>query len=334
MSPQNAGSNSGGPAGVPAKAIAGGASALVLAGGPDAERAVSLNSARGVADGLREAGVAVVERVIDRPSVEELRSMGGDVIVPVLHGPFGEGGPMQDLLERDGRPYVGCRPGAARLAMDKIATKLASARIGVRTASSAVFNAKDDRSPIELPVVLKPVHEGSSVGVHLCRTREQWDRAVGVVRADMQAVPGRVYMIERLIAGSELTVGVMDPGGADARALPAIQIKPTVEFYDYEAKYHRDDTQYIVDPPLPEGVKAEIERSSIALAREIGVRHLCRVDYLLDGAGVPWMLEVNTMPGFTSHSLFPKAARAIGLDMGRLCATLIGWAIRDSKPAA
>lgn len=316
------------------KSLANGASALVLGGGPDAEREVSLNSSRAIADALEAAGIPVIYQVIDTPTAAQLKAMGGDVVVPVLHGPFGEGGQLQDLLEQDGRPYVGCGPLAARLAMDKIATKLAAARIGIRTAPAGIFSGRDDHnphSPIELPVVLKPIHEGSSVGVHLCHTRSAWAEAIPQVRADIAHHPARVYMIEKLIPGSELTVGVLDPAGPEPQVLPPIRIEPAVEFYDYQAKYTRDDTRYTVDPPLPPGGKEEIQRSSLALARELGIRHLCRVDFLLDHDGRPWMLEVNTMPGFTSHSLLPMAARAIGLDMPRLCATLIGWAARDRR---
>ncbi|HLO41390.1 MAG TPA: D-alanine--D-alanine ligase [Phycisphaerales bacterium] len=314
------------------KSIAQGHSALVLGGGPDAEREVSLISSRAVADALESGGIAVTYEVIDTISASELARLGGDVVVPILHGPFGEGGQLQDVLERDGRPYIGCGPIAARQAMDKIATKLAAARIGVPTAPAAIFNPADSVSSIELPVVLKPVHEGSSVGVHLCHTRAAWAEALPIVREDKRIYPDRTYMIERLIAGTEITVGVLDPAGTDACALPPIEIRPAVEFYDYEAKYNRDDTQYIVDPPLPGTVKDDIQRYALALARELGVRHLCRVDFLLDHEGRPWLLEVNTMPGFTGHSLLPMAANHIGLDMPRLTATLMSWAARDRRP--
>lgn len=314
------------------KQLVQGASVLVLGGGPDAEREVSLVSSRAVADALESAGVAVRYEVIDRLSAGQLAAMGGDVIFPVLHGPYGEGGPLQNLLDRDGRPYVGCGPLAARVAMDKMASKLAAARIGVRTAHAAVFNPRDERSPLNAPLVLKPIHEGSSVGVHLCHGSAAWAAALPLVLVDLREHPGRSYMVEELIDGVELTVGVLDAGSDTARVLPPIEIRPATAFYDYEAKYNRDDTQYIVDSPLPAGVKEEIQRSALALAREVGVRHLCRVDYLLDRRGAPWMLELNTMPGFTGHSLLPMAAATVGLDMPRLCATLISWAIRDRRP--
>lgn len=302
---------------------------VVLGGGPDAEREVSLQSSQGVHDGLAQTGRFEVRRiVVDRPSVADLRAMNADVIVPVLHGPFGEGGQLQDRLEAAGVAYVGCGPIAARLAMDKFATKAAAWRLGISTAHAAVFNASDEISPLALPVVVKPIHEGSSVGVHLCKTPEKWNAARVSAARDMADHPGRVYMIESLVDAIELTVGVFDPQGTP-KALPPIHIKPATEFYDYEAKYLRDDTQYTVDPTLPPGVKDAISAHAIALARDLGVRHLCRVDFLLDRNNRPWMLEVNTMPGFTSHSLYPKAAAHAGIALPALVSSLVEMAWRD-----
>lgn len=304
---------------------------VVLGGGPDAEREVSLDSSQGVYDGLMKSGKYDVERiVVDRPSVADLRAMKADVIVPVLHGPFGEGGPLQDRLEEAGVAYVGCGPVAARLAMDKLATKAAAWRLGIPTAPAVVFNVNDDVSPLGIPVVVKPVHEGSSVGVHLCKTKEKWTAARTAAAKDMIAHPGRVYMLESLVDASELTVGVYDPQG-DARALPPIHIQPATEFYDYEAKYLRDDTKYTVDPPLPAGVKEAISSRAIKLVKDLGVRHLCRVDFLLDKSGGAWMLEVNTMPGFTSHSLYPKAAAHAGTPLPDLVSALVEMAWRDRR---
>ncbi len=298
---------------------------LVLGGGPDAEREVSLNSSKGVAEALRAGGRYRVEyRVIDRVSLDELSGMPGDVIFPVLHGAFGEGGALQDLMERDGRPYVGCRPPAARLAMDKMASKLFAARAGIPTAEACVFNPGDAVSPIPFPVVMKPVHDGSSVGLHIIHCEKCWATARPAVVADIQAKPGRAFMIERFIQGKELTVGLLD-----GKPLPVIHIQPADGPYDYEAKYKRTDTQYHVDPELPGGVKRQVQEYAETLGRAIGVRHVSRVDFLLDGESRPWLLEINTMPGFTATSLVPKAARKIGLEMGELCAKLVEMAIRD-----
>lgn len=299
---------------------------LVLGGGPDAEREVSLLSAAGIADGLRRSGrYSVIERTIDRVALVELRAMPGDVVFPVLHGSFGEGGPLQDLLEADGRPYVGCGPRAARTAMDKVATKLAAAKIGVPTADSCVLNFEDSACPLPFPMVVKPVHDGSSVGLHICKSADAWSRAFAAASADACANPGRVYMVERFVAGRELTVGVID-----GKPLPTIHIVPAEGVYDYAAKYTRDDTQYMLDPELPPGVDARIKAHSSALCAAIGVRHLARVDFILDTSGTAWLLELNTMPGFTSHSLVPKASRRAGTDMPELCAALVDLALRDA----
>lgn len=298
---------------------------LVLGGGPDAERPVSLESARNVAQALRDAGRwQVVEETIDRIGLAQLRSLRGDVVFPVLHGSFGEGGPLQDLLEADGRPYVGCRPHAARLAMDKMATKLAAARVGIPTAPSCVLNIKDDACPLPLPVVVKPVHDGSSVGLHICRDHSVWERARAAVRDDVRSQPGRAYMIERYIAGMELTVGLLS-----GEPLSIIHIAPAGGVYDYEAKYNRDDTRYNLDPNLPAGMDAALKAHAVRLAETIGVRHIARVDFILDGSGNPWLLEINTMPGCTSHSLVPMAARHRGIEMPDLCSRLVEMALAD-----
>jgi D-alanine-D-alanine ligase len=299
---------------------------LVLGGGPDAEREVSLNSAAGVAEALRATGRwAVAARTIERVTLPELRALQGDVIFPVLHGAFGEGGPLQDLLEQDGRPYIGCRPRAARLAMDKLASKLAAARAGIPTAESCALNVKDDAPPIAAPLVVKPVHDGSSVGLHICKDASLWPRILQTVRDDVRAKPGRVYMIERFIAGKELTVGLLD-----GRPLPIIHIQPAEGPYDYEAKYTRDDTRYHLDPVLPAGMDGTIKRYAQSLFEALGCRHVARVDFILDPSGSPWLLEINTMPGFTSHSLVPKAAAHAGIPMPELCSRLVEMALRDA----
>lgn len=303
-------------------------SVLVLGGGPDAEREVSLNSAREVAAALRNR-FNVVERTIDRVTCDDLRSMPGDVIFPALHGRWGEGGPLQDVLERDARPYVGSRPRPARMAMDKIATIHAAATIGIPTTTTAILDPRDDLSPIDLPLVVKPVHDGSSVGLHICRTPADWSKALAAVRHDVRNHPDRSYMIEPYIHGSELTVGLLDN-----LPLPIIRIEPASGVYDYDAKYLRDDTRYVIEPHLPPDVEAQVKDWAVRLAHVLGVRHVARVDFMMASegphAGLPILLEINTMPGFTTHSLVPMAARASGLDMSSLCARLIDLAIRDA----
>lgn len=306
---------------------------LVLGGGPDAEREVSLASSQAVAGALARGGRYRVEyRVIGRPSADELEGLPGDVVFPVLHGSFGEGGPLQEMLEASGRPFVGCGSSAARRAMDKMGTKLAGASVGVPTGEACVLDVTDAGCPLPLPVVVKPNNDGSSVGLHLCRSVEAWDRAHAAARDGARAHPGRAYMVERLIAGRELTVGVVGVIGGGLEALPVVEIEPAEGVYDYEAKYRRSDTRYTVGPELPAGVGERMAAWAMAVAGRVGVRDVARVDFMLPAGGEPMLLEVNTMPGFTATSLLPKAAAAVGMDLPALCERLVDLAL--DRPGA
>ena len=284
----------------------------VLRGGPDAEREVSLASgARVLAALRRDPRFKAIDHVIDRPSRADLRALGADVVFPVLHGPFGEGGELQERLEDAGLPYVGSGPQASRLAMDKNATKLACVEAGVPTASWARLNPGED-CPIKTPLVIKPIAEGSSVGVRICRTPEE----VTTARAELENRHPEL-MAETFIEGRELTVGIVL-----GRVLPIIEIRTSVEFYDFEAKYERDDTDYLIDPELPETIVEACLAHARTTFDALGCRDLARVDFMLDEQGL-WMLEANTIPGFTDHSLVPMAARHVGMEMTRLCAELV-----------
>lgn len=301
---------------------------LVLAGGPDSEREVSLTSARAVATALEASGrFNVNHQVIDRLGSAELRSLSGDIVWPVLHGPFGEGGPMQDLLEQDGRPYVGCGPAAARLAMDKVASKSFAARAGLDVKPTAILNPRETGRPFPLPVVVKPIFEGSTIGLFICRTEAQWQHAYEATKAS-----GRPSMVEPYVKGRELTLGMIAerPGAATFRALPLIEIVPAEGLYDYEAKYTRDDTKYLMNPELGEPLRNRLIEGMRTLSREMNLRHLCRADFILDDESRAWFLEVNTMPGFTGHSLVPMAAASVGLEMPSLCAHLVECALESA----
>ncbi|MBC7835125.1 MAG: D-alanine--D-alanine ligase [Phycisphaerales bacterium] len=308
---------------------------LVLGGGPDAERQVSLTSARFVGDALEKSGRFRVNRqTIDTVSNSQLARLEGDVIFPVLHGGWGEGGQLQEILERDGRPFVGSGSRAARAAMDKLATKMIALREGIATPVSHILDLRDPSCPLPLPVIIKPVHEGSTIGLHVVTTKEHWLAARRQIGEEQLRAPAgsaaasRVYMIEPKIAGRELTVGLID-----GEALPIIEIAAASGLYDYEAKYHRSDTTYTLDPALPAGVAHRVNQQSVTLAGTMGVRHLGRADFMLDAAGTAWLLEINTIPGFTDHSLVPMAARHRGIEMPELCATLVDVALRDAPTA-
>jgi D-alanine-D-alanine ligase len=251
----------------------------------------------------------------------------------VLHGKWGEGGVLQRLLEADGRPFVGCGSRAARSCMDKVLTKAVARELGLLCAPTAILDPGDDALPFDLPFVVKPTFEGSTIGLFICRTEKEWKHAHAA-----SAATSKPCMVEPYIPGRELTQGLIParPDGGPAQthalsALPLIQITPAEGLYDYEAKYTRNDTRYLVGPPLATGVSETVASQTLALARTIGVRHLCRADFILDENNRAWFLELNTMPGFTDHSLVPMAAAAVGIPMPALCELLVEAARRDRR---
>ena len=290
----------------------------VLMGGPDAEREVSLQSGEQVAMALgNDPSIEVVRRVVDRPTAAEIASLGVDAVFPVLHGPFGEGGPMQEILDATGLPYVGCRPKAAALAMDKLATKMLADQVGVPTPGSREVRPGE---PIDLepPLVLKPANEGSSVGLRICRDRA----AVEAARRELEPVTPRL-MAERYIRGREVTVGVLD-----GKVLPIIEIRPAVEFYDYEAKYLDEGSKSLIPADLPAATVAEVQRLTVAAFRAIDAAGLARVDFLLSrDTGAIYVNEINTMPGFTNISMYSKMWEASGIGYAALVDRLIQLAI-------
>lgn len=310
---------------------------LVLGGGPDAEREISIASAEGVHQGCIDAGLDASLMIVDTPSVEEIRSWETQVIFPVLHGKFGEGGALQRRLETAGVRFVGTGAAGASLAMDKLATKLTASRLGIPTPASCVLDGsmllsgREAWSPIEVPFVVKPVQDGSSVGLHICKSEDDWVRAQEQVRVDIESNPQRAYMIEQFTPGRELTASVItDPENAEQlRVLPLIEIAPKQGVYDFEAKYERSDTVYTVEPELEAETARAIRSQALRICVALGVRHLARADFILGSDGAWDMLEVNTMPGFTATSLLPKAADAIGLNMPMLCEHLVRSAQRE-----
>ena len=236
----------------------------------------------------------------------------------------------------DGRPFVGCKAHAARHAMDKLATKVSAVKLGIPTAEVRTLDLRDLGCPLAFPVIIKPVHEGSTVGLHVCKSATDWAAALATITRERSTPKGdRCYMVESCIShptrpkARELTVGLIDN-----QPLPVIEITPADVLYDYEAKYTRSDTTYTVEPKLPGHITETIQRQTAELAKHIGVRHLARADFMLDGDGpeaTAWFLEINTLPGFTDHSLVPMAGRHIGLPMPVLCSKLIELALRDRQ---
>ncbi len=299
---------------------------LVLAGGPDAEHDVSISSGRAIAEALGKSGRFDAHLVeFEDLTLDRLRGLPGEVVFPALHGAFGEGGTLQRMLDEDGRPYVGSGARASRAAIDKVLTKAIATSLGLPVLPTAILDPQDTGLGLDLPVVVKPVFEGSTIGLHVCRTREDW------LAAHASAVrTGKPTMLEPHRAGREVTVGLVD-WGAGLEALPLIEIVPADGLYDYDAKYSRDDTRYEVDPDVGEGVAARLASWTLRLADAMGIRDLCRADFILDDQGGAVFLEVNTMPGFTGHSLVPMAAAARGRGMPELCAALVDAALERSR---
>ena len=215
------------------------------------------------------------------------------------------------MLEQDGRPFVGAGSVAAKKAMNKHTTKEVAQAIGVPTPPWVIMEDAGPL-PLPLPVAIKPINEGSSVGVRLACTQEEAQSAT----EEGLAAYGRV-MLEKLIRGREITAGWIE-----GQHVPLIEIKPASGHYDFAAKYERPDTTYQVDPELPVEWSQQMQDATDALCRSLGLRDLARADFLVDEHG-PWLLEVNTMPGFTSQSLLPQAAAASGMPMPTLCRHLV-----------
>ena len=300
---------------------------LVLAGGPGRERPVSLAGGAEVAQALRCAGHEVMERDIlpdDLSALDDFKQWGGDVIFPVLHGLWGEGGGLQRILSDRDLTYVGSGPGSASLCINKHLTKLTIAEHGVATPEAELLLEGQTRK-LEAPVVIKALEEGSTFGLAICKTEDEAGKAQVELSKDFPRL-----LVERYIAGKELTVGVVqsdDPKSPGPVALPAIQIIPVGECYDYDAKYERDDTQYLFEIDVPDETLKQISDWALTAYRVLGVHHLCRVDFMVDAFNRPWFIEVNTMPGFTTHSLLPMAAAKSGLDLTQLTNRLVRLAL-------
>ena len=289
---------------------------LVLSGGPDREREVSLKSGLAVARAASSAGFFTRHEDLlpgDTGALDSFLDEHPDaVVLPILHGPWGEGGGAQELLEERGCAFVGCGSVAAKLCMHKDAAKHRLVRAGVPTPPAELL-LEGAEPTLDPPVVLKPEADGSSIDVAVCSTPEELHAALFRLRPNNPRL-----LCERFVEGKELTVGWLL-----GETLPTIWIRPAGGRYDFAAKYDRDDTRYLFDleedPAVAAAVREAAERSCAAL----GVRDLARVDVMLDAAGVPWVLEVNTMPGFTDHSLLPMAAAEAGIPMPDLVRRLV-----------
>jgi D-alanine-D-alanine ligase len=284
----------------------------VLLGGTSSERDVSLITGKAVLAALERRGVAVIGFDPGERALAELLELGIDRVWIALHGPGGEDGTVQGALEFLGLPYTGSGVMGSAIGMDKLRTKWLCQALGVSTAPFVVLRAPQDLDTaiekLGLPVFVKPGSQGSSVGMARVERAEElrpaWEQAL---RFDP------VVFAESLIPGAEYTVSILHD-----RALPSIRIETPRTFYDYEAKYLRNDTRYFCPSGLSAPAEEHLGRLALAAFEACGAEGWGRSDFMLDRTGRPQLLEINTVPGMTDHSLVPMAARAAGMDFEEL----------------
>ncbi len=293
----------------------------VLFGGTSAERAVSLNSGARVLAALQGQGIDAHAFDPASQPLDELK--GYDRAFIALHGRHGEDGTIQGALEVMHTPYTGSGVLASALAMDKFRTKLMWQAAGLAIPSYVLLTADTDFAAVEarlgLPMFVKPAREGSSIGVTKVKNSGELQAAY-----EEAARHDPLVIAEKAITGGEYTVGIIGD-----QALPIIKIEPATEWYDYEAKYNRDDTRYLCPCGLPEKQEEMIRQEALAAFRILGGRGWGRVDFLMDNAGNHYFLEVNTAPGMTDHSLVPMAARVAGMDYPALVRRVLELATHD-----
>ena len=284
----------------------------VLMGGPSSEREVSLNSGQAVAEGLQAAGYSVQTLEFSGEVIPDTSGVEAEFVA--LHGRFGEDGGVQTILRDRGVPYTGAGPASSRLAFDKIESKRLFDREGICNPAWEILRSGQARR-LPLPVVVKPAREGSSIGVHRVFEERDWRGAL----ADALTRDDEV-IVEEFIEGRELTVGLVvreDPREGE-ETLPVIEIVPEGGFYNYRAKYGGGST-YHVPADIPEATALRCREVGARVFRALGAEGLGRVDFRLRSGGELFVLELNTIPGFTKNSLLPKAARAAGFEFSALC---------------
>lgn len=302
----------------------------VLMGGTSSEREVSLDSGRNVLEALRARGVDA-NAVDGVPNlIRELQARQFDRVFNILHGGVGENGVLQGLLEALSVPYTGSGVLGSALAMDKIRSKQIWLNLGLDTPRYARLAPGDDvhaaARVLGLPVIVKPSQEGSSVGVSRVFDDADLDAAVELAARYMQSTAGGELLMEQLIEGGEYTIGVLD-----GQALASVHIVPKGAYYDYHAKYIADDTRYVCPGLDPSGEAQARAQAELAYAA-LGLRGWARVDFMRDAQGRNWLLEANTAPGMTSHSLMPKSAAAFGVTFEELCWRILEQTVAEGAP--
>jgi len=295
---------------------------VVMLGGPSAEREVSLRSGAGVVKALRSLGHTVFE--IDPQTPDWILPPETDVVcLAPLHGTYGEDGTVQRQLEKLGVPYTGCDAESSRITFDKVLTKKRCLAAAVPTAKFLVVNSGKTPWPKDWqpPLVVKPVRQGSSVGLQFVEQKADWQNALAeALKFDSE------ILVEEKIIGRETTVGILDE-----TALPLVEVRPKVGNLDYRNKYTAGATEYFCPADFEAATTKRIQDAALGAFRAVGGRDYARVDVMVRADGRPVVLEVNTQPGMTETSLLPKAAAAAGIGYEQLCQLMIDLAMERRK---
>ncbi|MCX5633161.1 MAG: D-alanine--D-alanine ligase [Phycisphaerae bacterium] len=322
--------------------IPSGLKVAVLMGAVGQERQISLQSGKCVADALRKTKLLeVIEQDYQPASPQILDDKSIDVFFLVFHGEFGEGGDMQEICEKKNLVFTGCDSKASRLGFDKMACKkvlrqaklpvpddveirnpehldTVSAKLRKMGPACGELACPEQGRRVEPKFVIKPIRQGSSVGVRIVQGAEN-----AKIAAEKCAGQFGDCMIEEFIAGREITVGILEN-----EVLPVIEIRTTHQFYDYDAKYNDDTTRFLFDTIDDKQILQKINDVALKSFNALGCRDFSRVDMILSGDGIPYVIEINTIPGFTTHSLLPKAAAKAGIEMSQLCLRIINSALK------
>jgi len=300
----------------------------VVFGGDSSEREISLMSGNAVLGALTRRGVEALAFDPAERALTELVSGRFDRVWIALHGPGGEDGTLQGALEYLGVPYTGSGVMGSAIGMDKLRTKRLALSVGVPTADFVVLRGKADfelaLERLGLPLIVKPASQGSSVGM----TRVERPGELAAAYAAAAQLESLVFA-EPWLPGGEYTVAILQ-----GEALPSIRIETPRSFYDYEAKYFRDDTRYFCPAGLPASAETHLAQLALAAFEACGASGWGRADFMMDGAGRPQLLEINTVPGMTGHSLVPMAARAVGIGFEELCWRVLETSFTRTAAAA
>jgi D-alanine-D-alanine ligase len=305
--------------------IPGGLKIAVLMGAVGEERQISLLSGKCIADALRKIpSLKIIEHDYSPDNPEILDDKTINVFFLAFHGEFGEGGRMQEICERRGLVFTGCDSASSRLAFDKIASKKILQKANLPVPKAIEIKSANQLAGIVPKLkqmgekfVIKPVRQGSSVGIRIVDSIDEAKVAAGNCLSQFGDC-----MVEEFIAGRELTVGILEN-----KTLPVIEIKTTRQFYDYDAKYNDNNTLFLFNTIQDTRLLGKINDVALKTFNAMGCRDFSRIDIILGKDNIPYIIDINTIPGFTTHSLLPKAAAKAGIDMSQLCLKIVNSAL-------